>query len=93
MSYVQRMEDFETAKVNDEKNQKQKRKMIEITEATEKKKIFESCIKSLTSDIGSYTIAAENKSDLSFLAKANSFVQTLCKKKGQFQNLTVLLKN
>ena len=38
-------------------------------------------LKSLESDIESYSIAAEEKSDLSLLAEANSFSHTVCKKK------------
>ena len=77
--YVKAMEDFKKAKFNDEKNRKRKRKMI--AEVIEKKRAVESCIKSLEPDIEGYSIAAEEKSDLSFLTKANSFRHTLRKKK------------
>ena len=70
--YVKAMVDFKKAKVNNEKNRKRKLKMNEIAEATEKKGVVESCIKSLEPDIEIYSIAAEEKSDLSLLAKANS---------------------
>ena len=64
------MEDFKKTKVNNEKNRKRKRKMIEIAEVTEKKRTAESCITILEPDIESYRIAAEEKIDLPFLAKA-----------------------
>ena len=55
--------------------------MNEIAEVTEMKRGVECCIKSLEPDIESYSIAAEEKSDLSLLAEANSFPHTVCKKK------------
>ena len=63
--------------------------MIEIVEDTKQKRAVESSIKSLELNIKSYSIAAEEKSDLSFLAKTNSFLHILRKKK-EFQNLNVL---
>ena len=68
------MEGFKKVKVNNEKNQKWKRKKIEIAKVTKKKKAVESCIKSLEPDIEIYSIVAEEKSDMSFLAKANFFL-------------------
>ena len=79
--YVKAVEDFKKAKVNDEKSLNQKHKMIEIVEDTKQKRAVESSIKSLGLNIKSYSIAAEEKSDLSFLAKANSFLHILRKKK------------
>ena len=49
------MEGFKKAKVNNEKNQKRKRKMIEIAEVFEKKRAVESCIKSLEPGIEIYS--------------------------------------
>ena len=83
--YVKAVEDFKKAKVNDEKNLNQKHKMIEIVEDTEQKRAVESSIKSLEPNIKSYSIAAEEKSDLSFLAKANSFLHILRKKEENFR--------
>ena len=74
MSYVKGMQNFEKTKVNDDKNRKWKHKMIEMA--------FDSFIKRLRPDNGSYSIAAEEKSNLSFFVKINSFHHTLCKKKG-----------
>ena len=79
--FVKAIRDFKKAKVIDEKNWKQNLKMNEIAEVTEKKQAVESCIKSLEPDIDSYSIAAEDKSDLSLLAKGNSFCHTLRKNK------------
>ena len=39
-----------------------------------------------------YSTAAEKKSDMSFLAKANSFRHTLCKKKELISELDCVLK-
>ena len=61
--------------------------MNEIAQVTEKKRAVESCIKNLVPDIESYSIAAEEKSDLSHLAKANSFCHTVGKKKELFSEL------
>ena len=55
--------------------------MIEIAKVTEKRRAVESCIKLLQLNIESYSIDAEEKSNLSFLGKANSFCHTLRKKK------------
>ena len=86
------MEDFKKAKVNDEKNPKWKHKLIEIAKVTEKKSTVESCIKPLESDIENYGIGPEEKSDLSFLAKANSFCHTLRKKKELISEVDCALK-
>ena len=66
--------------------------MIEIAEVTENKRAVEFCIKSLEPDIESYGIAAEEKSDLSFLAKANSFPHTFHKKKELISELDCALE-
>ena len=79
--YVKAMEDFKKVKVNDEKNRKQKLKINEIAELTKKKRAVEFCMKSLEPGIESYGTAAEEKSDLSLLAKANSLRYTVRKKK------------
>ena len=79
--YVKAMEDFKKAKINNGKNQKRKLKMNEFAEVTEKKRAVESCMKSFEPDIESYSIAAEEKSDLSLLTKANSFCYTVCERK------------
>ena len=55
--------------------------MNEIAEVTEMKRGVECCIKSLEPDIESYSIAAEEKSDVSLLAKANSFLPYCVRKK------------
>ena len=90
--YVKVMEDFKKVKVNDEKNRKRKLRMNEIVEVTEKKRAVESCIKSLEPDIQSYSIAAEEKIDLSLLAKANSFHYTVRKKKELISELDCALE-
>ena len=51
--------------------------MNEIAEVIDKKRAVESFIKRLEPDIESCSIAAEEKSDFSILAKANSFRHTL----------------
>ena len=93
------MEEFKKAKVNYEKNGKRKLKMIEIAKVNEKKRTVESCMKSLESwelyltvIVLSYSTAAEKECDLSFLAKANSFRHTLCKKKELISELDCVLK-
>ena len=80
------------AKVNNEKSRKRKLKMNETAEVTEKKRAVESCIKSLEPDIESYSIAAEEKSDLSLLVKANSFRHTVHKKKELISELDCALE-
>ena len=75
------MDDFKKANINNENNRNQKIKMSEIAEVSEKKRAVESCIKGFVSDSESYSIIAEEKSDLSHFAKANSFRYTLCEKK------------
>ena len=87
--YVKAME---KAKVNDIKNRKQKRKMIEIAEVTEKKRAAEFCIKSPDSDFEFYSIAAEEKRHLSFLDKANFFHGILRKKKELISELGCALE-
>ena len=89
------MEEFKKAKVNYEKNGKRKLKMIEIAKVNEKKRTVESCMKSLESwelYLESYSTVAEKESDLSFLAKANSFRHTFCKKKELISELDCVLK-
>ena len=66
--------------------------MIEIAKVTEKKSTVESCIKPLEPDIENYGIGPEEKSDLSFLAKANSFCHTLRKKKELISEVDCALK-
>ena len=90
--YVKAMEDFKKTKANNEKNRKRKRKMIEIAEVTGKKRTAESSITILEPDIESYRIAAEEKIDLSFLARASSFRRTLHKKKELISELDCALE-
>ena len=75
-----------------EMNRKRKHKMIEIAEVTGKKRTAESCITILEPDIESYCIAAEEKINLSFLARANSFCRTLHKKKELISELDCALE-
>ena len=67
-------------------------KMTEIAKVTEKKRAAGSCIKHLEPDIEGYSIAAEEKSDLSFLAQANSFHHTFRKKKELISELDCALE-
>ena len=90
--HVKAIKDFKKAEVNYEKNGKRKLKMIEIAKVNEKKRAVESFINSLEPDIESYSIAAEQKSDMSFLAKANSFHHTLRKKKELISELDCALE-
>lgn len=59
-----------------------KRKLIceEIDEIKKKKQDLRKCIKSLEDDITKYSIEAEEKADLVFLTKANSFRKTKMEK-------------
>ena len=66
--------------------------MNEIADITEKKRAVEFCIKGLELDIGSYSIDAEEKSDFSLFAKANSFGHTLCEKKELISELDCALE-
>lgn len=50
-----------------EKDQKRKLKLEEIAEIKVKKRVLESCMESLESNIEKYSIYAEEKSDLSLL--------------------------
>ena len=74
--------------LNEEKKKKvvsegqRKRKLIreEIDEIKKKKQNLRKCIKTLEDDIAKYSIEAEEKADLVFLAKANSFRKTKIEK-------------
>ena len=52
----------------------------EIDEIKKKKQDLRKCIKALEDDIAKYSIEAEEKADLVFLTKANSFHKTKIEK-------------
>ena len=75
------MEDLKEAKVSDEKIWKWKLKRVETAKVIKKKRAVVSSIKSLKADIMRVkSFVAEEKSDLSFLAKPKPFHHTLHKK-------------
>lgn len=79
--YTTALETNKVSLVATEKNLKRKLKREEISSVKEKKKALELCISSLNIDIEKYSIAAEEKGDLSLLTKANSFRTTIKEKK------------
>ena len=91
--YTAALQANKNALVSEEKNLKRKLKMEEIANVKEKKKVVESCIETLQIDIEKYSIAAEEKGDLSLLTKANSFRATVKEKKELILNLDMALKN
>ena len=54
---------------------------MKLQKSLKGKGLLSLALKSLEPDIESYSIAAEEKSDLSLLAEANSFPHTVFKKK------------
>lgn len=89
--YITALNDRKNEVVEGENNRKRKLKMSEIADVKEKKRVLEACIKSMETDIESYSIAAEEKNDLSLLTKANSFRVTIRSKKEVLSGLEMAL--
>ena len=74
------------------KHCKRKLKIEEIAEVKEKRRALEAAIQSLETDIEKYSFAAEKESNLTLLAKANSFRVTIHEKKETLSSLENVLK-
>ena len=68
-------------------------KSDEIAQVKEKKIALESCIKSLEANIETYSIAAEEKNDLSLLTKANLFRKTVREKENTLEDIEKFLRD
>lgn len=80
--YVKVMKDFKKVKVNNEKSWKRKPKLIKIAEVTEKKRAVKYCTQSLKPGIESYSITAEEGSDLChFLSRQTLFATVFLNRK------------
>ena len=80
--YVKAMKDFKKVKVNNEKSWKRKPKLIKIAEVTEKKRAVKYCTQSLKPGIESYSITAEEGSDLChFLSRQTLFATIFLNRK------------
>ena len=67
--------------------------MEEIADVKGKKRVVESCIKSLEVDIETYSLAAEKDNDMTLLTKANSFQVSVRAKKETLSTLEKTLGN
>ena len=85
--YVAALEENKKTSLNEEKSRKRKLKLEERAAVQEKKKVLETCIKDMESDVENYSTAAEKKSDLTLLTKANSFRKTIQEKKKVLSSL------
>ena len=73
--------------------EKYRKRKLKIEEVKEKKRALEAAIQSLETDIEKYSFAAEKESNLTLLAKANSFRVTVREKKETLSSLeNVLIK-
>ena len=90
--YIAALEENKKLVISDEKTRKRKMKSDEIAQVNEKKITLESCIKGLEADIETYSIAAEEKNDLSLLTKANSFRKTVREKKNTLEDIVKILE-
>ena len=90
--YIAALEENKMSVISDEKTRKRKMKSDEIAQVEEKIIALESCIKSLEADIETYSIAAEEKSDLSLLTKTNSFRKTVREKRNTLEDIVKILE-
>ena len=89
--YFAALEKKKTEKAENEKDLKRKLKREEIAAVGEKRRALESTIRSLESDIESYSIAAEKENKMELLIKANAFRDKVKDKKKTLSDLDIVI--
>ena len=85
--YLAALEKQKVEVVQEAKNLKRKLKREEIANVREKKRVLETTIQSMESDIETYSIAAEKEQKFELLSKANAFRDKVKEKKKTLSDL------